>query len=180
MRFLVSKPTTIAFACIALAMMTLAAFARSPLTDARAGIAAFSGNCFSPFLTAEKAAENFGYANIRYDFYDLDPFSNVAPSPAKGRASTPETDRRCEVSFNGDYTADAITAVVATLLHEGITTPAALPATHKNLRTDGTALLSARRLNQKKIAVVHVGTRPLAQGVETFLNVERLRSPELQ
>lgn len=162
-----------------LVVLGLPAEARSPATDARAGITAFSTHCFSPLLTDKTASDAFSFANVRHDFYDLDPFTTAAPSPAKGSV-TQGTDRRCEVSFWGDYAKDAVTAVAATLIHEGITKAADLPATHEALRTDGTALLAARRLNSKKIAVVHVGTRPTAQGVETFLNVERLRSPELQ
>lgn len=165
--------------CCLLLLSTEKALAVSPQTDARAGITAFSSHCFSPFLTAEKVEENFSFANVRHDFYDLDPFSTAAPSPAKGSV-TQGTDRRCEVSFWGDYAKDAVTAVAAALIREGITKAADLPATHEALRTDGTVLLAARRLNPNKIAVVHVGTRPTAQGIETFLNVERLRSPELQ
>lgn len=178
MRLLTSKTATLAFAFLALALMTMAAMARSPQSDARAGITAFSGHCFSPLLTADKAEQVFNLANLRYDFYDLDPFTNAAVTPAVGRAATPGTDRRCEVSFGGDFTADAVTAVAARLLREGITKPADVPETHENLRTGGTALLAARRLNPNKIAVVHVGTRPSQNGIETFLNVERLRSPE--
>ena len=152
--------------------------ARSPDTDARAGIMAFSENCFSPRMTADKAADVFGIANLSYDFYDLDPFTDAARSPVTRRAATPGTDRRCEVSFFGDYTAPAVKAVTARLSREGITTPAQTPTTYENLRTPGTALLAARRLNPNKIAVVHVGTRPGRDGVETFLNVERLRSPQ--
>ena len=177
MRRLTSKPATFGFAFLALALMAWAANAVSPRTDARAGITAFASSCFSPRLTADKAAEVFNFANVRHDFYDLDPFTAAAPSPAKGVA-TPGTDRRCEVSFNGDFAQDAVTAVAARLLREGIRTPANVPATHENLRTKGTALLAARRLNPRKIAVVHVGTRPGPNGIETFLNVERLRSPK--
>lgn len=162
--------------CVAAAVTGMPAAARSPDTDARAGISAFTAHCFSPLLTASKASEVFNFANLRFDFYDLDPFTNAAPSPA-GTTATPGTDRRCEVSFFGDYTTDAVEAVTTRLQREGITTPAELPATHEHLRTDGTALLAARRLNPRKIAVVHVGTRPGPGGVETFLNVERLRSP---
>jgi hypothetical protein len=124
-------------------------------------------------MTAEKAGEVFGFANIRHDFYDLDPFSNVPPSPVVGRAATPGTDRRCEVSFRGDFAMDASTAVVAQLLAEGITSSADVPETH--VTTNGTVLLAARYLNPKRIAVVHVGTRPGANGLpETFMMVERL------
>ena len=166
-------------ACVALMSIfaASASIARSPSTDARAGIDAFASNCFSPRLTADKAAEVFNFANVRHDFYDLDPFTSAAPSFAKG-AVTPGTDRRCEVSFYGDFAQDAVTAVAARLLSEGIRTPADVPATHEKLRTSGTALLAARRLNPRKIAVVHVGTRTGPNGLETFLNVERLRSPQ--
>lgn len=158
--------------------VTPEALARSPATDAKAGITAFSENCFSPRMTAKKARAVFNLANIRHDFYDLDPFTSAAPSPARARAATPGTDRRCEVSFQGDFAQDAVAAVTARLGREGITTPAPLPATHEALRMPGTALLAARRLNPRKIAVVHVGTRPSGSGVETFLNVERLRLPQ--
>ena len=169
---------TLGLAAIACAVMATELASRSPGTDARAGIDAFSRNCFSPRMTAEKASKAFDFANVSFDFYDLDPFTSAAPSPATGRAATPGTDRRCEVSFKGDFSADAVTAVAARLLREGITTPAEVPATHEKLRTSGTALLAARRLNPRKIAVVHVGTRPGSGGIETFLNVERLRSPQ--
>lgn len=158
----------------------LPAEARSPETDARAGISAFTDNCFSPFLTAAKAREAFGFANIRHDFYDLDPFTSAAPSLPSGRTATPGTDRRCEVAFEGDYAAEAVSAVAARLMQEGLTEDAAVPPGHAGLRTDGTALLSARRLNPQKIAVVHVGTRTREYGTETFLNVERLRTPAQQ
>lgn len=154
------------------------AHARSPDTDARGGISAFAANCFSPRMTADKASKVFGLTNLSFDFYDLDPFTDAAPSPATGRAATPGTDRRCEVSFWGDFAERAVEAVTARLSREGITTPADIPATYKTHRTSGTALLAARRLNPRKIAVVHVGTRPGSNGIETFLNVERLRSPE--
>ena len=158
---------------LCLSVLASSAIARSPQTDANSGMTAFANNCFSPFLTAEKAADAFSLANLRYDFYDLDPFSNVAPSPATGRAMTPGTDRRCEVSFNGDYALQASTAVVARLAAEGITTKADLPTGYTP--TPGTALLAARKLNPKRIAVVHVGTRPGASEItETFLLVERL------
>ncbi|MEM8801766.1 MAG: succinyl-CoA synthetase subunit beta [Pseudomonadota bacterium] len=178
MRLLTSKPVTIVFACVALALMTLSVAARSTESDARAGITAFSSHCFSPLLTATKAADVFGFANVRHDFYDLDPFSNAAPSLVTAREATPGTDRRCEVSFYGDFAADAVSAVTERLRQEGIITPADLPAPHEELRTDGTALLAARRLNPNKIAVIHVGIRPHEGSFETFLNVERLRSPQ--
>ncbi|MEO9824652.1 MAG: succinyl-CoA synthetase subunit beta [Paracoccaceae bacterium] len=147
------------------------AHARSPQIAADAGIGAFVANCFSPFMTAEKAKSRFDQPDIRYDFYDLDPFSNVAPSPASGSV-TEGTDRRCEVAFDHDYAAMAADAVVVQLTKEGITKEAAVPANYQ--ASDGTALLAARMLNPKRKAVVHVGTRPGPSGTETFMFVERL------
>jgi hypothetical protein len=173
------SPKTLLLLAISMtALFSMSSQALSPETDARAGIMAFAENCFSPRLTAGKAAKVFGIANVTHDFYDLEPFTDAAPSPATNRAATPGTDRRCEVAFFGDYTDPAVQAVTARLTREGITTPVETPAIHEDLRTSGTALLAARRLNRQKIAVVHVGTRPGPNGVETFLNVERLRSPK--
>lgn len=150
------------------------ATARSPATDATGGMTLFGDNCFSPFMTAAKARRTFNLANLRYDFYDLDPFSDVAPSPATADV-TPGTDRRCEVAFNGDYGARAAEAAVVALIAEGILTPADLPDTHVDARMSGTTLLAARQLNPTRLAVVHVGTRPGPDGIETFMTVERLR-----
>lgn len=132
-------------------------------------LSAFAAHCFSPFLTADRAAE---LLPARHDFYDLDPFSDVPPSP--GAAVTPGTDRRCEVSFDGDRGAEAAETAIAGLRAEGIADDAPLPATHAGAALPGTTLLAARLLNPARIAVVHTGTRPGPDGVETFLSVERL------
>ena len=123
-------------------------------------------------MTAEKAKDAFGLANLRYDFYDLDPFSDVAPSPVIGRSATAGTDRRCEVSFDLDFATQAAQIAAAALASEGIKTPADLPETYRE--TEGTVLLAARQLNPQRVAVVHVGTRHGPEGIETFMNVERL------
>lgn len=154
-------------------MLTLALISALAASSAQAdALTAFSQNCFSPYLTAAKAEAAFD--GLRYDFYDLRPFSNVAPSPALTQV-TPGTDRRCEVATDGDQTTAATKVVTNALTREGITKDAPLPDTHA--ATDGTALLAARYLNPRRIAVVHVGTRPGPNGIETFLNVERL-TPE--
>ena len=176
--FSMSPGAQLGFMAIAAVLMALgfgsSALARSPATDATGGMSVFADNCFSPFLTAAKAKRAFNLANLRHDFYDLDPFSDVAPSPARGDV-TPGTDRRCEIAFNGDYGARAAEAAVTALAQEGILTEAGLPETHARAATDGTALLAARQLNPTRIAVVHVGTRPGPDGIETFMTVERLR-----
>lgn len=162
----------------ACAGVALTAFVASPLSaggakgTARAAMALFADHCFSPFMTADKAAKTLALSGTSYDFYDLDPFSSAAPSPAKGRAVTPGTDRRCEVAFPGNYAKKAAEAAKAGLADEDITTPAPLPAAFE--ATDTTTLLAARQLNPRRIAIVHVGTRDGAQGTETFMLVERL------
>lgn len=133
---------------------------------------AFSQHCFSPYLTAQTAAQKLAQPGVRHDFYDLDPFSNVAPSPAQENAVAPGTDRRCEVAFDGAAQEKAGMVVAHALIREGITDPAPVPATYT--RTNTTALLAARYLNPNRIAVVIVGTRPGPNGVETHMTVERL------
>ncbi|WP_224813699.1 succinyl-CoA synthetase subunit beta [Hasllibacter sp. MH4015] len=133
---------------------------------------AFAAHCFSPFMTAERAEEVLASTGARVDFYDLDPFSNAEPSPVTGRPATTGTDRRCEVAFDGDHAELAASAAIAGLEMEGIDTEAPIPDRYQP--TEGTALLGARQLNPRRIAVVHVGTRPGPNGVETFMFVERL------
>ena len=142
----------------------------TPATAEPAALDAFAANCLSPYLTAETAAARIGKTGARHDFYDLAPFSDVAPSP--GANVTPGTDRRCEVSLDGDLGTEAAQTATQALAAEGITVEAPLPATHAAL--PGTTLLAARALNPARVAVVHTGTRPGPNGTETFLSVERL------
>ena len=145
--------------------------------DNTAAINAFAANCFSPFMTADLADKRLAKPGVRVDFYDLAPFDASNPvSPVAGRAQTPGTDRRCEVAFDGDRAADAAEAAAAALAREGITTEAPLPAQYAP--TEGTSLLGARFLNPSRVAVVHTGTRPGPNGVETFLFVERMEPLE--
>jgi hypothetical protein len=139
---------------------------------ARAAMQLFADHCFSPFMTANKAARSFALTGMAYDFYDLDPYSNVAPSPALARPATPNTDRRCEISFVGGYAEDAAQITLDALNAEGIKTPASLPAQFAN--GTSTTLLAARQLNPHRVAIVHVGTRSGVLGTETFMLVERL------
>ncbi len=132
----------------------------------------FAQNCFSPFLTADLAQERLAMDEVRIDFYDLRPFSNVEISPATGRAVTAGTDRRCEIAFDGSFAALAAEAAIGGLAAEGIVMQAPLPDTYTPLA--GTELLAARQLNPNRVAVVHAGTRPYQDGTETFIFVERL------
>lgn len=161
---------------IALALGAQNAAAGGPKSTARAAMQLFADHCFSPFLTAERAAKAFALSGAAYDFYDLDPFSSADPTPATARAVTPGTDRRCEISFAGNYAENAAQAAVNALFAERITEPAPVPASH--IKGATTTLLAARRLNQSRVAVVHVGTRQGAQGIRTFMLVERLTSTD--
>lgn len=146
--------------------------ARAVQADPDLAMERFAAHCFSPYLTAE-AAKALATDDIRVDFYDLQPFvAGRAISPVTGRAATTGTDRRCEISFDGTRADDAAAIATHALEAEGIRTPAALPPSHT--RTSGTSLLAARRLNPSRIAVVHTGTRPRTDTLETFLLVERL------
>ena len=71
--------------------------------------------------------------------------------------------------------ANAVLAAVqalAGLKTQGTTQDAPLRATYA--QNAGSQLLAARQLNPRRIAVVHAGTRPGPNGIETFLNVARL------
>lgn len=145
----------------------------SPVAANDMAISAFAENCFSPFLTAERAVAQIAAPDIRHDFYDLDPFSAANDvSPPTGRAATPGTDRRCEVAFDGAAVDAARQAVLDALAREGITRMASVPDDFP--RAAGAEVVAARFLNPRRIAVVQIGTRPGPNGVETFLNVERL------
>lgn len=140
---------------------------------AQSASAAFAKHCFLPSMTTSRANRFLGSTGARVDFYDLTPFFRTnEPSPPNGRPVTPGTDRRCEVAFDGDHTDLGVQGALAGLDQQGIDTPANVPASFK--KTSGTALLAARRLSAIRVAVVHVGTRPGPNGVETFINVERL------
>ncbi len=133
----------------------------------------FADNCFSPFLTAEGAEAAFSNLDsARVEFYDLDPLSEGTPSPVVGRPATAGTDRRCEVSFDGDFAELAASAALIGLNVEGLGEEAPLPDRYE--RTQGTELLAVRQLNPRRIAVVHVGTREGPNGTETFMLVERM------
>jgi len=131
---------------------------------------AFRAHCFSPHLTADRAAT---LLPARHDFYDLAPFAaNSDASPVQGRPATPGTDRRCEVAYDGESVHSAWYIAQRGLYDEGITEPAQIPADFP-LKA-GMHYAAARYLNPKRIAIVQVGTRPGPNGIETYVNVERL------
>ena len=139
---------------------------------ASSAIKAFADNCFNPYLTAETAKSKFASSGARVYFYDLHPFSAAQASFASGRAITQDTDRRCEVSFDGIHTNAGIKGVKTGLSQEGLTKNFDVPGGFPKLQ--GTEFIAARQLNPNRAAVVQVGTRQGPNGIETFINVERL------
>ncbi|WP_245749245.1 succinyl-CoA synthetase subunit beta [Jannaschia pohangensis] len=150
---------------VVLSASAMANPARAAMLDA------FATNCFSPFLNAATAEANIASTGARIDYYDL---TFAVVQRTSDTDITPGTDRRCEVSFDGDHGADAAEVATNALAAERILTDAPLPATHADAALPGTTLLAARALNPNRVAVVHTGTRPGPNGVETFLSVERL------
>ena len=135
---------------------------------------AFADHCFNPRLTAQSAQDKLGPSEARIDFYDLRPFTNVAASPVTGRTKTPDTDRRCEVAFDGFDPQTAINWVGKGLTQEGLADKKA-DVPEGFVRMAGTVFIGAAQLNPNRIAVVQVGVRskPVG-GQETYMNVERL------
>lgn len=148
------------------------ATAQNPVTMAMVG-ATFIAHCFSPYLTAQKAQDAIGPTGARVEFYDLDPFSTAAPSPVTGRAATPGTDRRCEVSVDGEMDDSGAKWIVTGLRREGLhdrVTDVPTGFTEQ----PGATFVAAAQLNPNRIAVVQAGTRPGPNGPETYMSVERL------
>ncbi|MEM7723855.1 MAG: hypothetical protein AAF376_16010 [Pseudomonadota bacterium] len=87
---------------------------------------------------------------------------------------TPGTDRRCAVSFGGNYAREAAMALVQMMERPPVFgTWIPTPITHS--ATHGTFFIEGRQLTPNVAAVVHVGVRDTASGgLETFMNVERL------
>lgn len=159
--------------CLGLCLAGLGAWPAAAAQDAEAVGRAFAQHCFSPYMTAQTAQDALSPSGARIDFYDLRPFSSAAPSSVTGRAATPGTDRRCEVAFDGTAleTADhwVITGLTQErLLARQIDVPADFPL------SPNTTKAAAVQLNPNRIAVTQIGTRLGPNGVETYMNVERM------
>ncbi len=165
---------TLLFRRLGLAVCLLTTPIHAATANPTRAMQAFADNCFRPTMTAERAKTVLSHKGTRYDFYDLDPFvRSNAPSPALKRAVTPNTDRRCEVSFDGTHTDAAAKAAARGLRQEGIRKSAPIPPAYANI--NGATFVGARQLNPRRVAVVIVGTRAGPNGVETYMTVERLR-----
>ncbi len=162
----------------------LAAFVAMPVqaevpTVAALAQSAFAAVCTNPFQTAatveqrmrnhvaDQGGEGLPFTLTFYDTTLEDTGADVMPS----------TDRRCEVAFPGDHTADA-TQTLLTAMQGPPVFGTVIDMPNGFAATETTHFIQARLLNARGTrAVVHVGTREGPQGQETFINVERLPPP---
>ena len=100
--------------------------------------------------------------------FDLTFFDkSLAPAP-----DTPDhVERRCEVRFDGDHAAQAVTAVQAKMATPPVF-GTSIPLTAPYTALPGTAYIDARELLRGRVAVVHIGTEDA--GARTFIRVDRL------
>ncbi|MEM6759270.1 MAG: hypothetical protein AAF601_07295 [Pseudomonadota bacterium] len=132
-------------------------------------IAAFTEWCFKAGQTASTARANMERsvgAPLPFDltFWDIS-LETAADAPE-------QSERRCEVAFDGAHAADAIAAVVAKMAMPPVFgAPVALPKPYA--RSEHTDMIEARALLRGRIAVVEIGTLP---GPRTFIRVDRLPS----
>ena len=134
---------------------------------AHPAIDAFTAYCFKAGQTPAQAR-----ANMTGLVGDPLPFTlTFWDTTLEAAPGTPaHAERRCEVAFDGDHAADAVTQVQAKMATPpvfGKSIPLAPPFAAQY----GTAYIDARELLRKRVAVVHIGTRP---GPETFIRVDRL------
>ncbi|MEM7242388.1 MAG: hypothetical protein AAF429_09400 [Pseudomonadota bacterium] len=139
-------------------------------------ISAFAKYCTQPrqklyriMLRMERHAKEAGYASLPFDVEFYDTTLERATIPI-----TPGTNRRCVVTFDGSYAQQAKNAVLAFVERAKFGFETDIPKTHSDARVSGTELFIARRLQSGPKAVLHVGTSRGANGVQTFINVERL------
>jgi len=161
---------------VALASSRIAAAGTMTEADvADLAMGAFADTCTQRGMTANAAearmvayvAANGGMGlPFNLSFYD----TTLEPTEL---TVTPGTDRRCEVSFRGDYAEPAARSVVQLMeLPPVFGRAIPLPITHTPVQD--TFFIEGRQLNPRVAAVVHVGTRRTIAGTETFMNVERL------
>ncbi|MFL4468619.1 hypothetical protein ACERZ8_01545 [Tateyamaria armeniaca] len=135
--------------------------------SAHPAIDAFTAYCFKAGQTPAQAR-----ANMTDLVGDPLPFTltfwDKTLQPAPGTPA--HAERRCEVAFDGDHAADAVTEVQAKMATPPVF-GTSIPLTSPYEPNAGTAYLDARELLRKRVAVVHIGTR---DGPETFIRVDRL------
>lgn len=138
----------------------------SASTALHPAITAFNTWCFKAGQTEAQARANMAADNAAFTLTFWD--DSLEPRPA---GSPDGVERRCEVSFDGDHTDDAVRALqvqMATPPVFGRKIP--LPDTHR--ATEGAILIEGRELLRGRVAVVHIGTRTAP--LRTFIAVDRL------
>ncbi|MEP2890345.1 hypothetical protein [Tateyamaria sp.] len=133
---------------------------------AHPAIHAFTAFCFKAGQTPAQAHANMASVAgnplpFTLTFWD----KTIVPAPG-----TPEiTERRCEVTFDGDHADDALRDVQAKMATPPVF-GTSIPLTPPYVATDTTVYIDARELLRKRVAVVHIGTK----GAQTFIRVDRL------
>lgn len=147
--------------CSAVLLVVLPAAA-----SAHPAITTFNKWCFKAGQTEAQARANMDAdtAPFTLTFWD----DSLEPRPANAADGV---ERRCEVAFDGDHTATAVTALRKQMAKPPIF-GAAVPLPDTHIVTSTTALIEGRELLRGRVAVVHVGTRN--NKTETFLAVDRL------
>ncbi|MFK7836687.1 MAG: hypothetical protein AB8B60_10735 [Sulfitobacter sp.] len=154
----------------ALSLTALLGAAGSAVADsAEEAINAFNTWCFKAGQTEAEARRNMNAdeAAFALSFWD----DSLEPRPANAPIGV---ERRCEVSFDGDHAARALTALRRQMQTPPVFgTKIPLPDTHSATQT--TTLIEGRELLRGRVAVVHVGTKATAnQTTTTFMAVDRL------
>lgn len=131
---------------------------------AKEAITAFNTWCFKAGQTEAQARANMDADEAAFSLTFWD--DSLEPRPADAPRGV---ERRCEVSFAGNHTDQAITALRRQMRTPPVFgTEILLPDTHR--AEDGTALIEGRELLRKRVAVVRVGLR----AGRTFMAVDRL------
>lgn len=135
--------------------------------QAHPAIDAFTAWCFKAGQTPAQAR-----ANMAGDAGDPLPFAlSFWDKSLQAAPGTPDhSERRCEVSFEGDHATEAVAKVQAKMAKPPVF-GSSIPLTAPFAADAGTAYIDARELLRKRVAVVHIGTRA---GPETFIRVDRL------
>lgn len=143
--------------------------ARAKPGVAHPAIDALAAYCFKAGQTPAQARANMtGLVGDPLPFTLT--FRDTTPEAAPGTPA--HAERHCEVAFEGDHAADAVTPVQAEMATPPVFGKSIVKAPPFAAQ-DGTAYIDARELLRKRVAVVHIGTRPAP---ETFIRVDRLPS----
>lgn len=153
----------------ALSLTALIGAAGNAVADtAQEAITAFNAWCFKAGQTEADVRRNMqtDEAAFALTFWD----DSLEPRPMSAPRGI---ERRCEVAFGGDHSAQSIDALrVQMQIPPVFGKKIPLPDTHTP--TEHTTLIEGRELLRGRVAVVHVGTRQTLTGTTTFMAVDRL------